>query len=210
MERREVRCVDDTQVPVHRDTTAESEGNPRVARMRRAVCEAGRELVLASGPSVVTHAAVAAAARVSRTTLYKYWPTRVELLVEICHVEDKRAVVVPSGDVRTDLVGLVSDVVESLSDPDSIKMFASMVAQAQWDPEAREVRASLAAAGLEDLTTILDAAVAAEQLPHCVDPQRAVGRLLGPFVLAALVTDEPLDMGEVEPIVDDWLASVRK
>lgn len=210
MDSREVTNDTETPAPDDRNASATTDGDPRVARMRRAVHEAGRELVLASGPSVVTHAAVASAARVSRTTLYKYWPTRVELLVEICHANEKQRVVVPSGDVRADLVALVSEIAQSLSDPDSVKMFASMLAQAQWDPEARETQASLAAAGLDDLTTILDAAVATGQLSSGIDPRRAAGRLLGPFLFAALVIDARLDVDDVEPTVDDWLTSVRE
>lgn len=193
-------------------TPIESAGDhddPRVARTRHAVHEAGRELLVASGPAAVTHAAVASAARMSRTTLYKYWPTRFDLLADICRATKPDAAIEPSGDVRTDLIRMTSEVANNLADRESRKMFASMVAQSQWDDDAREAQAALIGVGLEDLTKVLDAGVASGDLPSGIAPQRAASRLLGPIFFAATVIDVQVGDDDIESIVDDWLAAVR-
>lgn len=183
--------------------------DPRIVRTRAAVHEAGRELLVESGPAAVTHAAIASAARLSRTTLYKHWPTRVDLVHEICEAARPRPAVRPHGDVRLDLVELVIEVARDLTERDIRKIVASMVAQSQWDDDAREIQQAMIGLGISDLTTILDAAVETGQLPVGIDPARAANRLLGPLFFAAMVNDIDISTTEIESIVDDWLHSVQ-
>ena len=83
--------------------------DPRIERTRSAVLDAGVAILFEQGPDGVTHAAIANAARVSRTTLYKYWPTRAELLFDILNQVEPHKKVKPSGDVRTDLVAMIGE-----------------------------------------------------------------------------------------------------
>jgi AcrR family transcriptional regulator len=186
---------------------ADDQDDPRIVRTRHAVHEAGRELLVESGPASVTHAAIASAARLSRTTLYKHWPTRSDLLVEICRAAKPHSAIRPCGDVRSDLVQLISDAAENLGDRESRKMFASMVAQSQWDDEAREAQAALIGVGMADLAAVLRAGVESGALRPGIEPTSAAGRLLGPLFFAALVTDVDVTSDEVEAIVDDFVAT---
>ncbi len=192
------------------DTEAEPPDDPRVARTRSAVHEAGRGLLVESGPAAITHAAIASAARVSRTTLYKYWPTRADLLIDICDGVEPQVRIPPSGDVRSDLLRLTTNVADTLADPDLRKLFASMLVQTQWEDEARQAQLALTDRGLADLTALLDAGVESGDLPPGLDPTRAAGRLLGPVFFSALVSGADFDAADVERVVDDWLATVRR
>lgn len=205
--------MDESATTIEHHTSADAASvhdDPRVARTHEAVYEAGRELLIESGPAAVTHAAIATAARVSRTTLYKYWPTRFELLAEICHAAKPHAEVDPTGDVRTDLVQMTARVAENFADRETLKMFVSMLAQSQWDDDARSAQAAMIGVGISDLATILEAGVQTGQLPAGIDPRRAATRLLGPlFFSATVLDDDHIRSGETEAIVDDWLAAVR-
>ena len=183
--------------------------DPRVQRTRQAVHEAGRALLHESGPDAITHAAIAGAARVSRTTLYKHWPTRAELLLDICRAIEPRRHVEPSGDVRADLIEEVSGTAALLADPDARRGFAQMLAQAQWDDEARQVLTTLTGAGLADLVRVLDAGRSAGEVPDGVDALEVAGRLLGPMVFSALVAGDAPGRSTIERLVDDWLAAAR-
>jgi len=191
------------------DAVTPSGDDPRVVRTRSAVHEAGRELLVESGPAAVTHAAIASAARLSRTTLYKYWPTRLDLVYEICEAARPHPAIRPHGDVRLDLIRLATEVAHELTERDIRKIIASMVAQSQWDDDAREIQQAMIGLGISDLTAILDAAVETGQLPVGIDPDRAANRLLGPLFFATMVNDVDVGSAEIESIVDDWLESVR-
>lgn len=182
--------------------------DPRVERTRRAVFDAGAELLCAHGPDGITHASVATQAGVSRTTLYKYWPTRAKLLLDIFssfHDHDEHT---PSGDVRADLIDMLTEHHQSMSDPQSRRMFVSMLAQAQWDDDVVEAKAELKAIPLAHLEAVIASGVVADEIRPGVHTVVAASRLVGPLMFASLAMDD-LDLIDVESIVDDWLATVR-
>ena len=202
-----------TTIDHHRVTDPIAHEDPRVARTHEAVREAGRELLVDAGPAAVTHAAISSAARVSRTTLYKYWPTRFDLLTEICRAAKPDATVEPTGDVRAALIRLASGVGANFADPEALKMFVSMVAQSQWDDDARSAQAALIGVGLSDLARILEAGERSGQLPPGIDPRHAAARILGPLFFSATVLDDPAPgpaaaEEEAEALVDAWLLAV--
>lgn len=182
--------------------------DPRINRTRAAVHHAGLELLFESGTGGITHAALAAATGMSRTTLYKHWPSRAELLIDICNQVEPGHSVQPTGDLRGDLIAMVGELADALREPNVRKAFSSLLAQAQSDPDALEVSNVLTGDGIANLTTVLESAAAAKQLPTGLDPQEAAGRLFGPLLFGALVTHRHTSDADVESIVDTWLASV--
>ena len=57
-------------------------GRPRSAQVRAAVVRAAAQLTLAGGPAAATVDAIAKRAAVSRTTIYKWWPTSAAIVLE--------------------------------------------------------------------------------------------------------------------------------
>ena len=57
--------------------------NPRVRRTRDRMLEAARELLSEAGPAGLTYSELAARAGVTRQTLYRHWPARSALLVDL-------------------------------------------------------------------------------------------------------------------------------
>ena len=105
--------------------------DPRIERTRAAVLEAGVAILFEKGPEAVTHAAVATDAHVSRTTVYKHWPTRGELLVEVLDQVEPHKRVEPSGDIRADMQQMGRQMAATFGDQRLNKVFSSLMAQAQ-------------------------------------------------------------------------------
>lgn len=198
--------MDDTHATEHRTDTGV---DPRTERVRRAVIEAGMRLLLDQGPDGVNHAAIASAAGVSRTTLYKYWPTRAKLLLEILAAFDAHPPMASSGDLRADLLVLLGETQAAMSDPTRCRVFSSMIAQSQWDEDVNEARASLSAVPLHQLDLLLRCAADRGEIVDGVVAVAAAGRLIGPLVFAALVAGDDVMAVDIESILDDWLAAVR-
>ena len=57
-------------------------GRPRSARVRAAVVRAAAQLTRAGGPAAATVDAIAKRAAVSRTTIYKWWPSSAAIVLE--------------------------------------------------------------------------------------------------------------------------------
>lgn len=189
--------------------TTETASDPRVERTRLAVIDAGMTLLLEHGPDGVSHAALASAAGVSRTTLYKYWPTRAKLLLEILTAFDAHPQLASTGHVRADLLLLVGELQTSMSDPSRRRVFSSMLAQAQWDDDVNEAQREVRAVPLGGLEVLLDAAVERGEIVEGVVPMDAASRLIGPLMFVALVANEDIMTVDIESIVDDWLSTVR-
>ena len=162
------------------------------------------------GPEAVTHAAVATAAHVSRTTVYKHWPTRGELLFDVLNQVEPHKHVEPSGNVRADVQQMSREIATLVRDERLTKVFSSLMAQAQWDDESSSAQQALIAAAMSDMSVVFDSAVESGQLPSRIDPLRAAGRLVGPIFFAALIARQPMSTDEVDELVDDWLASLTR
>ncbi len=85
-------------------TVADPHVDPRVARTRVAVLTAAREVLVDDGWEGVTVARVAERSGYARTTLYRHWPQRLDLLRDLIRAEASVAHSTPSGDLRADLV----------------------------------------------------------------------------------------------------------
>src|SRR6186997_2184128 len=60
--------------------------DPRVARSRAAVISAATELLVESGPSAVTIDAIVARSGVAKSTIYRHWGSRDDVLLDVMEV----------------------------------------------------------------------------------------------------------------------------
>ena len=60
-----------------------AQGDPRVRRTRGRILAVARELLPQTGTAGLTYSRLAAQAEVTRQTLYRHWPTRAALLVDL-------------------------------------------------------------------------------------------------------------------------------
>ncbi|MEX1280276.1 MAG: helix-turn-helix domain-containing protein, partial [Acidimicrobiia bacterium] len=88
-------------------TELDTATDPRIERTRRVVLGAAVEVVAERGFSGATIDAIAQRSGVARSTIYRHWPDRGDLLLEA--VSDRVGPVEASvtGDLREDLIGLV-------------------------------------------------------------------------------------------------------
>src|SRR3546814_12820926 len=83
---------------------ASTELDPRVVRTGRHVLAAARTVLVEEGWQRVTVTRVADRSGYARTTLYRHWPQRLDLLRDLITDEVHLLHTVPTGDVRADLV----------------------------------------------------------------------------------------------------------
>src|SRR5215510_16247203 len=95
----------------HAPTSAPARGRPRIPRARRAVLDAARAIVEKGGYDAATIEAIAERAGVAKTTIYRSWPNRAALIVDLLMEMAAHAVPPPSGPdplgaVRTEMRGI--------------------------------------------------------------------------------------------------------
>lgn len=183
--------------------------DPRVERTRAAIVEAAAELMMTDGPVAITHGHVAEAANVSRTTVYKHYPTRTDLLrstIEAIgkHVPDVRDL---TGDLRTDLETFFGDLVGDLTDDQRAPMMATMMERALHDTSFAAVRDELISEFEPAFQSLLDGAVERGELRAGIDAKLALASIAGSFVFLRFMSPWGFDHTTAGRVLDEFIAA---
>ncbi len=181
--------------------------DPRIERSRASVVQAAAQLLLDDGPDAITHARVADAAGVSRTTVYKHYPERSDLLFATAEAIGKN---LPdpgtiSGDLRIDLTTLLGHLATDLRDPVRTRVIAMTMERALHDDAVALVRDTFITEIREAFATIVSAGVDAGQLAASTDVDLALASLAGSLLfsrfLATIEIEEQLVSGIIENFI---------
>ena len=160
---------------------------------RQAVLEAADDLLAERGFAGVTIEGIAARAGVAKQTIYRWWPSKVDVLLEAFTQDMAENLTPPDhGDLDRDLRDHLARVAAFLTDSDPGAVFRALAGQAQHDPElATRLRTDYLSQQRERDRLPLERAVHRGQLPHDLDLDLAVDQLVGPIYYRVLVTGEP-------------------
>lgn len=181
--------------------------DPRVERTRAAVIEAASDLLVADGPSAITHASVAAAANVSRTTVYNHWPTQADLLRDT--IESLGKVPIShdqlTGALRPDLGLLCAQVIDDLADEQRAAMIVNMMERALHDPTVAAVRDEFLGVFAKLFHAVIRTAVDAGELRADIDADRSIAALLGSFLFARFMSSDGFDRAYADAVLDEFV-----
>ncbi len=114
-------------------------GRPRSTKTREAVLAAARELLLESGYQRLTMEGVASRAGASKSTVYRWWPTKGVLVLDAAADEIAIGSVPDRGTTEDDLRSAIEQLIETFSRPlASIVIFAA-ITTVEADPEMAAV-----------------------------------------------------------------------
>ena len=113
-------------------------GRPRSAEAQRAVLNAARELFEARGYAGASIEAVAARSGVAKTTIYRWWPNRASLMVEVLVEVATAAVPLPDG--ADPVRAIKGELLYGAMAANHLtgKLITALIGEAQQDPEVRE------------------------------------------------------------------------
>jgi AcrR family transcriptional regulator len=167
--------------------------DPRVARSRQAVIDAATELLLADGLAAVTVEAVLARSGVARSTLYRHWPGRAELLVDVLRrLVPPSTTTPPPGPFRHRLEAIALQVARELQDPESAPLIATLLHAAHFDPELSAFCDQFTRDKRAPLEEVLAAARAVGDLRDDVTDDDVVTLLIGPMFMRTVMMRLPI------------------
>lgn len=177
-------------------------GRPRSAQAHKAVLEATLQLLAEEGIRGLTIEAVADRSSVAKTTIYRWWPSKVALVLEALSSLRQRAPVPDTGSIRDDAVAHLRGHIEVFKEPGTAPILADVLAEALRSPELDEARPGFVAAQREPFRQALERGVDRGELPADLDYQLTMDLLIGPIVNRALVTRGPLEPELADRIVE--------
>lgn len=185
--------------------------DPRVERTRSAVIDAAVELLMVDGPSAVTHANVAGVANVSRTTAYKHWPTRADLLrATIEEIKKASPPVEPlTGEVRADLQLLFGGFIHDLEDDQRAPLVAIMMEQARHDPTVAAVHDGLIADVEPVFRTIILSAIDSRDIRCDIDVDLALASIVGGLLFIRFVSPLTFSTEVAGRVLDEFVTTNR-
>ena len=167
-------------------------GNVRNPATHAAILDAAAALLAEHGYAGVSMEAVARRAGAGKPTLYRWWPGKAALLMEVYEREKGSLLrAVPElGDTRAELLALLRALYAFWRNTPSGQAFRSILAEAQADPAAlRLMRDEFMPRGRGDLAAAIARGVARGELAAGLD-QRLVLDMLSGFSWLHLLTHD--------------------
>ena len=174
--------------------------DPRLARTRARALAAAYELLLEVGFGQVTMDGVSARSGVAKSTLYRHWTTRDDLLREAF---SRRALAGTAGgsDLASSLASYARAFAEGLETAWG-RAAASLAVDALDDPEQRRAQQVFVTGYTADLHGLVDAAVERGEIERPDRAGEVLDRLVGALFYRFLFVPAPLDRAFVAREVD--------
>ena len=191
-------------------TTKTRRPGGRSARVRAAAIEATLAELADKGYSALSLEGVALRAGVHKTTLYRRWGTREELVLDAMLARAGEHISVPdTGSLRQDLLELARTAAANAASPEVAAMARAVVAESPRDGRLATANRRFWSERLEFDQVIVERAIARGEATAGTDPRRTIEAVLGPIHLRLLLTGEPIDRSFLEGIVDVVVDGVR-
>ncbi|MFI9382361.1 TetR/AcrR family transcriptional regulator [Kutzneria sp. NPDC052558] len=175
----------------------------RSERARQAVLEAADDLLVEHGFAGLTVEKIAARAGVAKQTIYRWWPSKVDILLE-AFGDDQAEALTPAdhGSLAADLREHLAAMADFLTTSDAGAVYRALIGQAQHDPAlaARLRDTHLAAQHARDRLPF-ERAVARGELPADTDIDALVERLVGAVHYRVLVTGAPVSRDFTDALI---------
>jgi AcrR family transcriptional regulator len=169
-------------------------GRPRSERARAAILAAATDLLVSGGIDAVTMEAIASRARVSKSTIYKWWPSRAHVILESFFDRARHTIAVDeNASLQEVLTSQVMSLIRLFRDSDAGPLMADLMAASRADPD---IRAALEEQWLRPRrqigASLLRAGIERGELDAGIDIAAAVDQIFAPVYYRLLLGHEPL------------------
>ncbi|HMO54238.1 MAG TPA: TetR/AcrR family transcriptional regulator [Tepidiformaceae bacterium] len=185
--------------------------DPRVARSRAAILAATAALLIEEGAGGVTIEGIAARSGVAKTTIYRHWKTRSQLVFDgfesmlLSHPAPP-----PEGPVAERLTIILNGLVRGLTTSEWAPAVTALIDAGDRDPEIRSLLHDFLARRMAPGREVLQEAIERGEITPALDIDLAVSALVGPIFYRRLVSREEMDATFAAHVVAQFLSGARK
>ena len=176
--------------------------DPRVVRSRTSVIVATRAILRESGFSGATIEAVSVRSGVAKTTIYRQWKDRNELLLDAFSFNMAMVIFPATHDLRADLCLGLNMLCRELYSSEWVGLMPAMIEASERDPEFLAMSRSLIDSRRKPLKDRLQLAFRRGELSDDTDIETLLAVLTGPLFYRRLVAHQPMKRTLVDDLVD--------
>ncbi len=189
----------------HRGRGGSRRVDPRIARTRAVVLEAARKLLVEEGADAVTALRVSEETGIARTTIYRHWPDREDLLRDTVAFEEADPQLELTGETRADLISLLTFVSDQLGKRRGARMMAVALDRSGLRGQAGGPHREMVSRRLDPLRQVVESGIASGDLPEALDVDGAIASLAGPPFFRAVFLRQKPSVEFIEDVVDSFL-----
>jgi len=178
----------------------------RVRRSRGSVLRITSELLNESGLGGFSVDEVSRRSGVAKTTIYRHWPTRTDLIIDACSQIGTTHEAPDTGSFEGDVTALLTNMAELLRTANWSSVMPSIIDEAERDPRIAEVHSRIQMGHTAPFQHIIKRAIVKGELPKKTNVAAVIASLLGPLFYRRWFSREPLD----EPFVKGVVRSMRR
>lgn len=178
-------------------------GRPRNVETEKAILAASYDLLLENGFGAVTVEKIAERAKVSKATIYKWWPNKAAVVMDsFLSAATSRLPVPDTGSVINDMVIQATNLARFLTSREG-KVINELIAEGQFDLKlAEEYRSRYFNPRRLESRTILERGVHRGELKKDLDIELSIDLIFGPLFYRLLVTGEKVDEPFIEALMN--------
>ncbi len=182
--------------------------DPRIERTRAAVLRAAVDLWVEGGPSAVTVDAIVDRSGVAKSTIYRHWSARDEIMVDVVrHSAPDISRPDPSTPFEPALRQIMAEVVDAFNDPEWTCILPALMMLKLHEPRLDDVETDLRHEQIEILADVIRLGSETGELVADTNVNRAAAHLFGPLLFAHLSGEISIDHGFGDEVVDRFIAS---
>lgn len=197
--------------------SASAAGVPRRGRGRRPaeevrgdVLRTVGDLLLNEGMAELTIERAARLSGVSKTTIYKWWPSKGALALDgYFHAVEDVLTFPDTGDIRADLTTQLRSFVHVMTQTPAGRVLTELIGQSQTDAELASAYRALYSSGRRELAVIrLTHAQQLGQIAPHVDVRVIIDQLWGAVYNRLLIPDEPVTPAFVDSLISNIFGGI--
>lgn len=163
-------------------------GSQRNPASEEAILAAAEAVLIENGLGNFSIEAVAKRAKAGKPTIYRWWPSKAALLLDVYH-RQKHIIPHPdTGEIRTDLVNFIAGLLAFWKEGSGGAVFRSIIAEAQSDTAASKALSDYAAERRNASGQMIRNAQIRGEVRSGINPE-LVAEMLSSFAWNRLLTD---------------------
>lgn len=173
----------------------------RVLRSKEKVLQATSELLAEHGVSGLSVDDVARRSGVAKTTIYRHWATRTDLVIDACLQLGTHADVPDTGTFVGDVHALMTTIATLLTTARWSSVMPSIIDASERSPELAAVHSSIQRGHTTPLQTLITRALSKGELAADTDVGALIAVLMGAVYYRRWFSREPLDEAFIAAVV---------
>lgn len=174
----------------------------RVQRSKEHVLKVTLELLTETGLGGVSVDEVSRRSGVAKTTIYRHWSTRSDLLIDACSQLSTQQEVPDTGSFEGDITALLTSIATLLRTARWSSVLPSIIDAAERDPDLAEIHSRIQLGHTAPFHRIITRAIRNGELPSHTDPSAMIAALLGPLFYRRWFSRESFDDQFVKGVIE--------